>query len=293
MNYFNQSSKILTTSFLTVLTFMIIFAGCSDITDSDDSDSSDSTFPEFTQLFENDTEPWSTETDGEDWLGWCGSIDLKNGNSGELNPSAGSNYATIEHGACNDFWDGEFPGLTSAPATSKNPDLYSPEWPTSGYVQQLDIYLDPVYDAGNAELTFHDFLQRDTDYVFSFTTAIRDITTTEEEGELVVDYFESPVTKNDDNGEQLLVVNGEYSIEEAGWYTFRHLFDSNSEGNLSVEFELVRNGQTLYSETIDYSLLGVKTSDYEVDDLGSAHLWFVSIADGLELPIDQHILRHN
>jgi len=58
-----------------------------------------------------------------------------------------------------------------------------------------------------------------------------------------------------------------------------------------VEFELVRNGRTLYTETIDHSLVGIPTSSLDVDDYGSAYIWFVSIADGLELPVDQHRLR--
>ncbi|TVR19742.1 MAG: hypothetical protein EA391_00185, partial [Balneolaceae bacterium] len=145
MTYSNLLSKKLTTPFLTVLIFMIILAGCSEMPGSsyDDNDeltvsefgteqstmlNSNAPFPVFNQVFNHDTEPWATE-DVEGIPGWCGSIDLVDRRSGELKPTVGRNYATIQHGVCNDFWTTVFQGapfeidkLTSGPATAKNLD---------------------------------------------------------------------------------------------------------------------------------------------------------------------------
>lgn len=187
MNYSNLSSKILTTPFLTVLTLMIILAGCSEIPGLSYDDelseaelgmeqstilNSNTSFPVFHQVFNHDTEPWATETEGVDELSWCGSIERHDRRSGDLNPTVGRGYATLQHGFCNSYWyedhDQPFPPVfTSAPATAKNLDLYSTEWPASGFIQQLEIYLDTNYPAGNEEVTFHDVLERDTDFVFS------------------------------------------------------------------------------------------------------------------------------
>ena len=90
-------------------------------------------FPVFHQGFNHDVEPWvGQETPGP--FGWCGTVErIDRRATADPSPSAGRGYATIEHGACNDFFTdtvyGSLPGkLTSAPG-SLNPDLLSTTWP--------------------------------------------------------------------------------------------------------------------------------------------------------------------
>lgn len=240
---------------------------------------SNSPFPVFHQGFNHDTEGW-VDRDDPGGLGWCGTIERLDRGTGAVTPSAGRGYATVEDGACNDFWTGVFPeGFTSAPA-SLDPDLLSTTWPASGFVQQLDIYLDP--DETAEGLTFI--------YANSVCVLAEDDTCpTSETDAGVFDfrYFAVVVTAD---GNAIDVAGHE--VDEAGWYTFRHVFDSAEDGSLTVDFQLVKNGRTLATESIGSTLLsGESTSNFDVDDLGSGYIWFVSVADGLELPVDEHRLR--
>jgi hypothetical protein len=83
-----------------------------------------------------------------------------------------------------------------------------------------------------------------------------------------------------------------YPVNQAGWYTFSYVFESDSEGDLTVNFELLKNNQTLHTVAIENTLnTGELTSSFSTSDLGSGYLWFASIADGLQLPIDEHRLH--
>ena len=184
------------------------------------------------------------------------------------------------------IWETGFgEAFTSAPATTLEPGLLSTKFPESGYVQQLDIYLDPDYGTGNEDLTFLDMLGiSDDNVVFTFANTVGNHTQVILEAQFV--YFTTFVLK--ENGNMKI---GDFQVDEAGWYTFRHVFGSDSEGSLTVDFELLQNRQLLYTESISTSILGVSTSDLNTDGLGSAYIWFPTIADGVELPIDQHRLR--
>lgn len=252
---------------------------------------SNADFPVFHQVFNHNTDPWVGKgVDGPP--GWCGSIEHKDRRSnGDISPAVGRGYATIVHGECNKHWNKEFKdffldGFTSAPATHFA--FHSTYFPESGYIQQLDIYVDPDYNysTGNERPTLlHLFGIEDENVVFSYANAVRIIGETEEEDEFP--YFAILVLKDEYGNLKI----GDYQIERAGWYTFRHVFGSD-DGSLAVDFELLQNGRLLYSESIDNSFLfGIPTSSLETDDLGSAHIWFPNIADGVELPIDQHRLR--
>lgn len=235
---------------------------------------SDAPFPVFHQGFEQDTEAWVDASDPGP-LGWCGSIDRVPRGSGSVMPSAGRAHATVEDGACNEFWTGVFgSAFTSAPA-SLDPDLLSTGWPASGFVQELDIYLDPGETGDGVAFIYANSLcvfGPDPDPCgvdFDFR------------------YFAVVVTAS----EGAMDVAG-HQVTEAGWYTFRHVFGSEADGTLTVDFQLVDDGRTLHTEPIEGTLLtGESTSDFDVDDLGSGYVWFVSVADGLALPIDQHQLR--
>ena len=306
MYNYKSSLQLLSNPFLLVLAVLIIFAACKEnpstsydgeaLQIEENADNlamvnSNADFPVFHQVFNHNTHPWATKEDAGP-TGWCGSIEHKDRRSnGEISPVVGRGYATITHGVCNEFWDDVFvnadeapfpDGFTSAPATTLEPGLLSTKFPASGYVQQLDIYLDPAYPAENEAPTFIDPLGID-DVVFSFANTVGNQTQVILEAEFV--YFTTFVVK--ENGSLKI---GDYQVDEAGWYTFRHVFGSE-DGSLTVDFELLQNRQLLYTESIDTSLSGVPTSDLTTDDLGSAYLWFPTIADGVELPIDQHRLR--
>lgn len=255
---------------------------------------SNAPFPVLNQGFNTNVTPWVDQNDGGP-LGWCGTIervDRRNSGRDAVQPSAGRAYATVANDYCNDFWnsdDGFGEAYTSAPASGPNPELMSSSWPASGFVQQVDIYLDPKYPAGTETFVLGpkgSFLPTGTDdVVFTYANSLCATIPCGESFDFR--YFAISVTKSDD----ALEVAG-HSVTKPGWYTFRHVFDSKEDGSLAVDFELVQNGQVLASTSIDNPLLTEKkTEDYKVDDLGSGYIWFVSIADGLELPIDEHRLK--
>lgn len=248
---------------------------------SESMTNSNADFPVFNQGFNHDTEPW-VDQDDEGLLGWCGTIERIDRRDGvDPSPSAGRGYATVENGGCNEFYRGVFGEVfTSAPASGPNPDLSSTEFPESGFVQQLDVYLDPG-----------DLADDGPGVVFNYANSLCVLG---DDGTCPLDtfedvdfrYFAVPVTKEEGD----LLVAGR-KVEEAGWYTFRHVFGSD-EGALTVDFQLVKDGRPLFTESIENTLLtGEATSDFEVSDLGSGYVWFVSVADSLELPIDEHRLR--
>lgn len=308
--YNNKSSlQLLSNPFLLVLAVLFIFAACNEnpstsyegeaLQTEDNADNplmvnSNADFPVFHQVFNYNTHPWATKED-EGPTGWCGSIEHKDRRSnGAVSPSVGRGYAVIMNGECNNFWTDAFvnadeplfpDGLTSAPATTLEPGLLSTKFPASGYVQQLDIYLDPEYGTGNETDTFLDLAGIESDnVVFSFANTVGN--QEQELLEAVFVYFTTFVLK--ENGSLIV---GDYQVDEAGWYTFRHVFGSEADGTLSVDFELLQKDELLYTESIETALFGEETSDLIAEELGSAYLWFPTIADGLELPIDQHRLR--
>jgi hypothetical protein len=239
---------------------------------------SNAPFPVFHQGFNQGVEPWvGNETPGP--FGWCGTIERVDRRSGSgIAPSAGRAYATVEDGPCNDFY-AFIPG--SAPASGPDPELLSTTWPRSGFVQQLDIYLDPEGYG--------------TDEGFTYANSVCTLTDGScVPGPTAFTYFAIQVVKDGDD----LLVAGQDVGAEPGWYTFRHVFGSEG-GTLTVDFELVENGQPLLTTPITTTFRPGPpgesdpplTSSFDVADLGSGYIWFVSIAKDLKLPIDEHILR--
>lgn len=230
----------------------------------------DSGFQAFHQGFNTNTKAWA-DKDVSGVLGWCGTIELWNRKNGVVAPSAGNGYATVAWGDCNTFWSEEADevGLPTfkegAPAT-QDPDLWSSSWPENGFLQQLDIYLDPdMFQDGNA-------------FTYANSLKLR--------SEMVFHYFAVEVTKSDNT----LYVDG-YPVSGAGWYTFTYLFGDES-GDLTVDFVLTRNNNWMYSSSIDGMLYSEDpTSSLHVDHLGSGYIWFVSLQEGVELPIDEQYLR--
>lgn len=222
-------------------------------------------FPTFHHNFNEDWGPWVDNSIEGQW-GWCGTIELANRQTSNIPPSAGKGFAILTNGTCNEYYTAE--GFaTSAPATF-DPALWGNNFPKNGFIHQLDIYLEPDdFEPGNAFTYANSLFYEVADYPFR--------------------YFAIEVEKSDDK----LWVE-EYEVKETGWYTFRHSNSGDENGNLKVDFELLKDGKKLYSTSINQSLLTEEsTSSFRAAELGSGYIWFVSIQDGVGLPIDEYFLR--
>lgn len=279
---------------LSVLSFLAFLAvpliGCEQSPTTPDASTaasmtnSNAPFQTWYQGFNHDTEGWyGGETEGA--LGWCGEVEQVDRRESDLRPSAGRGYATVALGGCNDFWTtvgGFSANLVNAP-WAPGPDfaLFSEVWPSSGFVYELDIYLDPSWTPNEPEPPlFND--QAPPGTVFTYVGSVREIATDR------FFYFAVPVLS--ENG--ALSILG-HTVDEAGWYTFRHVFAEDS-GQLSVTFEFAsRRGGTLFSEPIETEFFGqdADLAELAVTELSSGYVWFAAIADELELPIDEHRVR--
>lgn len=226
-------------------------------------------FLAFYQGFNHNTAAWADQY-VEGIFGWCGTISLEDRKTGDVVPSAGRGYATVMWGECNTFWSEEADDMGlplfeyGAPAT-QDPELWSSSWPSSGFVQELDIYLDPdMYDEGMA-------------FIYSSSLKAQE--------EMAFIYFAVNVVKAGD----ALLVDG-HPVTESGWYGFNFIFDDN-EGALQVRFELEDNHKAAYSTYLQSDLGENPTAGYAVEDYGSGYVWFVALAEGVELPIDEYRLR--
>lgn len=248
-------------------------------------DGSHTSFPTWHQGFNHGTDGWfGGETAGPN--GWCGSIDQQDRRSGDVTPSAGSGYATVEQGPCNVFFAGEFgANLVNGPwAPGDDFSNFSDSWPTAGYVTELDIYLDPKWKANSPPLPSVNFFAP-SGTVFTYAVSVRELSSPKAAG--VFHYFFVPVLPGSDG----LSILG-HVVDEAGWYTFRHVL-RDAGGELAVDFELAeRRGGTLFVEPITTRFYtGLPTADLDPTTLGSGYSWFAAIAHGLELPIDEHRVR--
>jgi hypothetical protein len=218
-------------------------------------------WPAWQQGFEQDTSGWyGSSTRGP--LGWCGEITRYERGAGPAIPSAGAGYAVVENGDCNEYWT-DNGWAASAPYAPFGG--YSDSWPQSGFVTELDIYLDPNWEDGTA-----------------FTYSVSAHLLSENEFR----YFLFPVAKESAG----LQVSG-HEVSEAGWYTFRVSFQDEG-GQLAVDFELARHGQVLFAHPVAATAFtGEQTSSLAVSNVGTGYSWFVFLSEGLELPIDQHMYR--
>lgn len=222
-------------------------------------------FPTFHHNFNHELGPWvdnSIEGPG----GWCGTIELGDRQNSDISPSAGRGFAIFMNGTCNDYYT-EQGFVTSGPATF-DPALWGRNFPESGFIHQLDIYLDSEnFESGAAFTYANSLFYEAADYPFR--------------------YFAIDITKT---GGSLWVEN--YEVGDTGWYTFKYVNSRGDDGNLEVDFELLQNGKVLYSSSIDETLLTAEpTSSFLADDLGSGYIWFVSIQEGVRLPVDEYFLR--
>lgn len=251
---------------------------------------SNSWFVNWHQGFEHNSAGWyDASTEGP--LGWCGEINTVSGRGqgGEAPaPSAGRGYATVTLGGCDEFWPVPF-GAPYGPGPEQA--LYSGAWPKSGYVTELDIYLDPEW-SGNFMGSF-EFAGSSSSVLIQYAATIFPTTPDDDPFHTGPHYIVEVEAVPD---EKALTVAGE-RIDEAGWYTFRFVFDDVG-GYVQVDFELAaRKGPVLAVEEnmMPIELLGPFKQPF-MDELptaeyGSGHVWFRDVALGLELPIDEHRVR--
>lgn len=226
--------------------------------------------PVFQQTFDANTDGWVTnEPSGS--KGWCGDLAQLGSDGGPVAPSDGSGYAAAEHDACNEYWsENGFPNGSGpfGPFGEYN-DEVGFDGNDNGFVQEIDIYLDPSWAAPDTS-------------VFTYAATL-DLLNVDPPNNFR--YFLVPVTKPDET----LLVAGE-AINEAGWYTFRHRF-TDENGSLAVDFELVRNEETLATQSVTTTAFsGEEASSFEVSNAGTGYAWFVAIRSGLQLPIDEQEL---
>lgn len=251
---------------------------------------SNAAFVTWHQGFEHDTSGWyDAATEGP--LGWCGAIEQvsSRGRGGAaLAPSAGSGYATVSAGLCNDFWTSAI-GIPFGAPYAPGPELalYSEAWPEAGYVTELDVYLDPAWS-----LTFAGNFG-DAGFLVQYAATIFPTDYQPGNAHTGPHYFAVVEAVPD---EEALTVAG-HRIEQAGWYTFRFVF-SDVAGEVWVDFELdARSGGTLATieNVAPVELWGPFkfpfSGELPAAEYGSGHVWFFDVAFGLQLPIDEHKVR--
>jgi len=201
-------------------------------------------------------------------------------------PSAGRGYATVELGPCNAFWTGMFgPAHVNGPwAPGLDFALFSESFPRSGFVMELDVYLDPDWTANSLEPGTLNFFAP-PDAIFTLAASVRELASAPPTP--VFHYFAVPVMPDD----CALSILGR-SVTEEGWYTFRYVFRDEG-GRLAVDFELrERRGGKMFTQPLGTRFLsGLPTSDLATADIGSGYLWFAGLTPDLELPIDEHRIR--
>lgn len=221
----------------------------------------DGVYPAWHQGFEKNTDGWSgSAIPGPE--GWCGEITRYERGSGPVDPSIGYGYALVENGPCNEYWQ-----ANGWPASAPYAPFggYSESWPQSGFVSEIDIYLDPGWADGTS---------------FNYFVSFRIL------DENTFRYTQFPVEKS---GGALMVAG--HQVGEAGWYTFRARF-REVDGHLAVDLELIQNGSVLFSQPVTATAFYLADpSSFEVSNVGTGYSWFDSISEGLALPIDQHKYR--
>lgn len=254
-------------------------------------------FPHWLQAFNQGTEGWYGGDQPGD-LGWCGDVDWHSRGSGPVEPSRSRGYATVAQGECNGFWSGVYPNLLGAPwAPGEEASNFSSFWPGSGFVMQLDVYLDPTWTSSSVACEYPteepffppvepcNYFAVFPNSAFTIAASLRATDQPPGPGD-VFTYFAVPVMP----GGGALSIFGR-DITEAGWYTFKWSFRDDG-GQVGVTFELSdRRGGPILSESIDQRLYGGSTAALDPQDWGSGYLWFVRISPHLQIPIDQAHLR--
>lgn len=254
---------------------------------------SNAEFVTWRQGFEHDTSGWyDAATEGP--LGWCGAIEQvsSRGRGGAaLAPSAGSGYATIELGFCNGFWSGL--GVLFGAPYGPGPELalYSDAWPASGYVTELDVWLDPAWSDDELLQGSFAFAGSSPNAIIQYAATVFPTDWAPGAAHTGPHYF-AEVLKDEGS-----LTVADYPVATAGWYTFRFVF-SDDAGAVRVDFELAdRSGGTLavVEDVPPVELWGPAKIPFVAElptaEYGSGHVWFFDVAFGLRLPIDEHRVR--
>lgn len=268
-----------------VATLMLAFAGWG-LFSSASPGERDSSLITWHQGFKQGTEGWYDGEDEAPW-GWCGVIEAvkEGGGSVDVAPSAGQGYALASAGPCNDHWGDILPrGAPYAPGPEGS--LFSDEWPDAGYITELDVYLRPSWrDAYQGTLSQNSIVQLGAT-VFELDYEIPDFHP-----------FPHWVVTVDAVPDQEAFTVFDHRIDEASWYTFRFVF-SEKDGEVEAAFELRDHGGDLLTrvgalEPMKAQGLSMVPFEGELptDEYGSGHIWFMDIASGLQLPIDEHRVR--
>lgn len=248
-------------------------------------------FPTWHQGFNQGHLGWyGAEQSGD--LGWCGEIRAVQGPQSDPAPSAGRGYALVAQGECNSFWD----NLYSAPGAQLVgvPWAPGPEFsamfepmPPSGFVRELDIYLDPTWEASPLEpgTWVFELDPQGSGDLFGYSVTFA----TSGPPAPVFHYIRVPVTSGSG---ALYVGQAGHEVDEAGWYTFRHLFGDEG-GQLTVDFELrTASGELVGHESVDALYFsGLAPEAFATSQVLTGYTWFTSISPGLEVPIDEHRVR--
>lgn len=227
---------------------------------------SNAPFELWRQGFNHGTAGWVTgDVAGPE--GWCGDIEQVMRGTGDIQPSGGRAYAIVRESPCNAFHQ-ERGFYSSGPASGLMP--LNRAFPTGGYVQRLDVYLDPDWPDGTG-----------FGYVVSFQNL---------DYAIPLSFRYLPLTVVKENG--TLTVAG-HAIDVAGWYTFHHRFYSDG-GRLAVDFRLVRDGLTLVETSLSDTpslFWNEAPASLAADNTGSGYIWFSFISGGLGLAVDEQQLR--
>lgn len=248
-------------------------------------------FTNLNQGFERDTSGWYDQTTPGP-LGWCGDINrVTRKDATDVAPSAGKAYATVSLGPCNEFWAAS--GVLFSAPYGPGPELAGAfdAWPRSGFVTDLDVYLDPAWSGhyfGNFQ-----FAGVPANVLVQYAATIFEADYVPGDIHTGPHYF---VDVEAIQGQSALSI-ADHTVTEAGWFKFRFLFSDN-DGAVQVDFELIgRTGGTLARiENISpTNLLGpfrtAFTDPVETAAYATGWVWFFDVAYGLALPIDQHRQR--
>jgi len=240
-------------------------------------------FPTWRQIFNHDAESWiGSETEGGS--GWCGTTEQIDRRDGDLSPSVGRGYAVATGGTCNEFSPDDLISGPYSPGAG-----YSSAWPASGYVTKLDVYLDPDADDPT-----------EFDYVLAISLLdIRDgefdLEERFEKTAASLRYLMMPVAA--ENGDLKIGGAEGYSVEDAGWYTFRHQLSEDADGSLAVTFEAAHQNQTVFSTAVDQAIILFPEFeiedpfDYEASNVGTGYIWLDIPGDGDQVAIDNQQVR--
>lgn len=256
------------------------------------SGSGEDGFPSWNQSFERNVDGW-IGADVAGGGGWCGTVEHRSAAEGPIEPASGDGYAVAIGGPCNDFYqEQDFP--PNGPYSYG--EAYSTSFPNGGFAMELDAYLDPEQDLEFTYwMSFSNLDQRDE------PGPPRD---DDPEGDFgnwagSLRYQAVPVHAGGDAivvGDEELT-GAEHRIEEAGWFTFRHVFTEAGDGSVNVDFELLRDGEVVFSATPDtaYTPEGAEgptfpLSEIQAENVGTGYVW-LGLPGGAELPIDQHRVR--